>query len=140
MNDHDPGAAADRPGMAPPSPPTDGPVPPGPGSPGAGTPSTARPTDASPAGPAGPGWGWGWDRDAARAARRAERYARREARRAERGLGGAIWGVLLILIGAAVLGSELIPGFDWDIAWPAILIAIGILFVLASIRRPPVAP
>jgi hypothetical protein len=74
---------------------------------------------------------------ASHAARKAERQARREARRAEHGMGGSFWGVLLVIVGAGILGSELIPGFDWDLAWPTVLIALGILLVVASLRRAP---
>ena len=51
-------------------------------------------------------------------------------------VGGPLWGVLLVIVGAGILASELIPAFDWNLAWPTILIAFGILLVLASIRRP----
>ena len=44
---------------------------------------------------------------------------------------------MLVLIGAGILASELIPGFDWDVAWPATLVAFGILLIAASIRRAP---
>jgi hypothetical protein len=126
-----PGSTAATPG---PTAATPGPtVPPGPGptSPGVG---------AGPAPAAGgpPGWGsWPPGGAAGRDVRKAEHQARREAR-AERGIGGSIWGVLLVLIGAGLLASELIPGFDWDVAWPAVLVGFGILLVLASIRRTPI--
>jgi hypothetical protein len=128
--------------------PGGGPVPPGP-EPGApADPTPPGPTPAGPtAGPAnsGPGpaasWGaWTWGGSPAREARRAERRAQREARRAERGIGSAIWGVLLVLIGAGILASELLPGFDWDAAWPTVLVAFGILLIAASIRRAPAGP
>ena len=54
-------------------------------------------------------------------------------------MGGSFWGVLLVIVGAGILASELIPGFDWDLAWPTVLIAFGILLVVASIRRTPTA-
>jgi hypothetical protein len=134
MNPQDPADPPIGPGMTPGTPPADAPVadvvPPGP---------TGPPT--APAAPSGgqPAWTWGWDQDPRRAARRAERDARRAARRAERGFRGAIWGVVLVLIGLAILASELVPGFDWNVAWPAFLVAIGVLLMLASIRRPPAA-
>ena len=85
------------------------------------------------------GWpGWVPDRGSARAARRAERAARRAARRGERGLGMAIWGLLLVLLGAGILAAELVPGFDWDLAWPLAFVALGVVLVAGSIRRPPV--
>jgi len=96
----------------------------------------------SPSGPfAGDVTGWpGWvpDPGSARSARRAARAARREARRGERGLGTAIWGLLLVLLGAGILAAELVPGFDWDLAWPLAFVALGVVLVTGSIRRPPV--
>lgn len=112
-------------------------VPPGP------EPASATPASAPAPGlaPDAPSWGdWLSGDPGARAARKAERRARRDARRAERGMGGAFWGVLLMIVGAGILASELIPGFDWNLAWPAILIAFGVLLVLASIRRAPPVP
>jgi hypothetical protein len=47
---------------------------------------------------------------------------------------------LLVLIGAGILASELIPGFDWDSAWPTVLVAFGVLLIAASIRRAPAGP
>ena len=124
-----------------------GPVPPGP-EPSAPPPAPPGPTPPGPTpGPAAAGpdpaasWGaWTWGGSPAREARRAERRAQREARRSERGIGSAIWGVLLVLIGAGILASELIPGFDWDAAWPTVLVAFGILLIAASIRRAPAGP
>jgi hypothetical protein len=102
-------------------------------------PEPSVPAAGSTPAPGGSGaWG-GWlsGGASARATRREERQARRDARRAERGIGGAMWGILLVLIGLGLLGSELIPSFDWDLAWPAALVAFGILLVAASIRRTP---
>src|SRR5260221_12449564 len=122
-------------------------VPPGP------EPAVASFGPATPPGPApssgpapsptlsgGASWGdWLSGSPDTRAARKAERRARRDARRAERGWGGPFWGVLLVIIGAGFLASELIPAFDWNLAWPVVLIAFGVLLVAASMRRPPVA-
>jgi hypothetical protein len=102
------------------------------------TPVTPGPAPATPGeDPSAVRGGLLWSNSSSRDARRAERHAQREAHRAERGIGGAIWGVVLVLIGAGILASELIPGFDWDVAWPATLVAFGILLIAASIRRAP---
>lgn len=112
-------------------------VPPGPEpAPTAGAVPGPTPTGSS-AGDPGAWPGWGEDRGSARFARRADRAARREARRGERGLGAAIWGLLLILFGAGLLAAQLLPGFDWDLAWPLAFVAIGLVLVAGSIRRAP---
>ncbi len=127
----------EAPGPGPAVPPGPEPTPPPPGS----TPAPGLAPSPPPApGGAEPWGGWLWGGSSSRDARRAERHARREARRAERGMGGPFWGVLFVVAGAAILASELIPGFDWDLAWPALLIGLGILLVVASIRRPPAGP
>jgi hypothetical protein len=133
-----------RPGPEPTAPlPLAGPVPsfgstpptPGP------APATAGPIPPTSGRDASSDWGgWLWGGSSARDARRAERRAQREARRAERGIGSAIWGVVLVVIGAGILASELIPGFDWNVAWPATLVAFGVLLIAASIRRAPAGP
>jgi uncharacterized membrane protein YhaH (DUF805 family) len=39
------------------------------------------------------------------------------------------WGVILILIGvfALLVNLKIIPGWNWDLFWPLLLIALGIL-------------
>lgn len=112
-------------------------VPPGPeAAPAQGAIPGTMPPDSTAGGPGA--WpGWYPDRRSARSARHAERAARREARRGERGLGGAIWGLLLILFGVGLLAAQLLPGFDWDLAWPLAFVAIGMVLAIGSIRRAP---
>lgn len=130
----------DVPGPDPSVPPGPEPVDPTSGpTPTPGLTPTPAPSPASSPG-SGDAWG-GWlsGGSSSHDARRAERRARRDARRAERGMGGSFWGVLLVIAGAGILAAELVPGFDWELAWPVILIAFGVLLVAASIRRPQAA-
>jgi len=121
-------------GPASPGPPPVGP-PPGPGI-----------GPAQPAGLAGPsatrpGWSPGstaW-RDQRRAEKerfRADRARWRAERRASRSgqpdTSAAVGGVVLVLIGAAALATQLIPGFDWGRAWPIGLIIVGGLLLARS--------
>lgn len=122
-------------GTPPPGPNVGGAVPPGPEP---STPSTAGPIPPAPGG--GTGWGDWAGGPSWRDTRRAERHARREARRAERGIGSPWWGILLVLIGTGFLASELIPDFDWNMAWPAVLIACGVLLIAGALRRPAAGP
>jgi phage shock protein C len=75
-----------------------------------------------------------------RSAQDAERVARRAARRAAREQRGpdplvpAIIGVVLVGIGGVLLLQEWIP-IDWDLVWPLGLIAVGVLVLLAAVRR-----
>jgi phage shock protein C len=110
-----------------------------------GVPSAAEGDPVAP--PAGwaaapqPGSGWqpgatGW-----REARRAERDARRATRRAGRlerreggqGGGAILLGVLLILGGAYLLARDYLPALRLNLAWPVVLVAIGVLLVFRSI-------
>lgn len=69
----------------------------------------------------------------ARAARRAERAARR----AERGNGaGIVFGVILILVGGWFLLRTAIPTLDDRWLGPGVLVVIGLLLVVAAVRRP----
>ena len=43
-------------------------------------------------------------------------------------------------IGAGFLASELIPDFDWNLAWPGVLIACGVLLIAGALRRPVAGP
>lgn len=72
-----------------------------------------------------------------RTARRAARAARRAARYEHGGgMGAAIVGIVLVLVGAFFLAREWIPQLDFDWFWPIILIAIGVLTLVAAFRRP----
>lgn len=74
---------------------------------------------------------------------RAARRAARAARRAERGNGaGIVLGLILILVGAWFLAKDIIPGLDDKWFGPGILVVIGVLLVVAALRRqtpPPAA-
>ena len=71
----------------------------------------------------------------AREARRQARAARRAAR-GGRG-GGVVIGVLLVLAGAYFLIREYIPDVDVNWLWPAALVVLGVVIVLAAFRQSP---
>lgn len=90
--------------------------------------------DASGAGPAGtPG-----PAPVAGYAYPTSRAERRAARRAARGPSnaGVIFGLILIVVGGWFLLRNIVPWFDDRLFWPAILIVIGVLLVVAAMRRP----
>jgi phage shock protein C len=60
-----------------------------------------------------------------------DRY--RWGRRERRGSGGLVVGVILIVIGGIFLVREYVPALDWDRLWPIILIAVGVVLLLAAI-------
>ena len=71
-----------------------------------------------------------------REARRASRAARRAARRERRGnTGPVLIGSFLVLLGAFFLAREWWPQIDFDWLWPAMLIVLGVLVLVASVRR-----
>ena len=98
-------------------------------------PVAAEPAGAAGPGPVGPG-AWSDRVEARRAARAARRAAR-----AGRGNGsaGLVIGGLLVVIGVAFFARELMPTLDLDLFWPLGLIALGVVLVIASVRRDPVA-
>ena len=49
--------------------------------------------------------------------------------------GRVILGAILILIGGWALAREFIPGFNWGLLWPIGLVAIGVIILLAAVRR-----
>ena len=51
-----------------------------------------------------------------------------------RGQGWLIIGVVLIVGGAGALANEVLA-VDWELIWPAALIALGGLVVVAALRR-----
>jgi hypothetical protein len=76
-------------------------------------------------------------------ARAQARAARRAARRANHGpsSGGLVIGAILILVGGWFLLKDLLPNFDDALVGPALLIVLGLLLVVAAVRRPmPPAP
>ena len=73
----------------------------------------------------------------AREARRAAREARRAATGDRRSpTGGVVVGILFVLLGAFFLLREFLPQIRWDWFWPLILIAIGVLILVAAVGRP----
>jgi phage shock protein C len=95
--------------------------PPPPGSP---SPGPAAPANLSP-----------------REARRAARNARRAARRSGYGpgVGATIGGLILVVLGVYFLIAAVVPDLavDLDRAWPALLIGLGVILVVLSLRRTP---
>jgi phage shock protein C len=122
---------------AQPAAPSSSPPPPPPLSPtDVGTPAPAGGESPAPVVPlaassAPPDW---------RSARREARAARRAARRDHRGGPGSIGvliGALLVVAGIYFLVREYIPDIDLNWLWPAALIALGVVVLLAAFRRPP---
>jgi len=105
--------------------------PPGTTSPPSSDPATAPPPGAFAAGPA-PDW------RSQRAFERDQRRAARAARRAERGYdartGSIVVGAILVLIGVGFLVRQYLPSFDWDYVWPVVLVALGVVVILAALR------
>lgn len=77
----------------------------------------------------------------ARAAAVAAHEARVAARRASGGDRGAfpasvILGGFLIILGGFFLAREFLPSIDFDWFWPLVLVGLGVLLVVTSMRRP----
>jgi phage shock protein C len=77
----------------------------------------------------------------ARAAAQAAHDARVAARRAAGGERGAfpasvILGGFLIILGGFFLAREFLPSIDFDWFWPLVLVGLGVLLVVTSMRRP----
>jgi len=77
----------------------------------------------------------------ARAAALAAHEARVAARRASAGDRGGfpasvILGGFLIVLGGFFLAREFLPEIDFDWFWPLVLVGLGILLVVSSLRRP----
>lgn len=118
------------------------------------TPPAGESPDASQAGAPGavpgaaPGGAYGWSgwgnvppgdwraqRNAWRAQWRADRAAWRAQRRTyDPGWGTLIVGGILVLVGAAFLLRQAIPGFDADLVWPIIIILVGAVLLAGSFR------
>ncbi len=73
----------------------------------------------------------------------AERVAHREARRASRraaradrdGRGAAVFGAILVLVGAWFLARRYLPELDMDFLGPLVLIGLGVLLVVGALMR-----
>ena len=77
----------------------------------------------------------------ARAAALAAHDARVAARRASGGDRGSfpasvILGGFLIILGGFFLAREFLPSIDFDWFWPLVLVGLGVLLVVTSMRRP----
>jgi phage shock protein PspC (stress-responsive transcriptional regulator) len=75
------------------------------------------------------------------AARRAAREARAAARRASGGdrstfPASVILGGFLIILGGFFLAREFLPQIDFDWFWPLVIVGLGVLLVVTSMRRP----
>jgi phage shock protein C len=105
-----------------------------PGAPAApvGDPAAAPPPNTFASTPPASDW------RAQRYAEREQRRAARAARRAERGSDGRtgtiIVGAILVLLGVGFLVRQYLPSFDWDYVWPAVLVALGVVVILAALR------
>ena len=72
-----------------------------------------------------------------------ERVAHREARRASRraaradrdGRGAAVFGVILVLVGAWFLARRYLPELDMDFLGPLVLIGLGVLLLVGALIR-----
>ncbi len=74
--------------------------------------------------------------------RHEERQARRAARRAARAehrdpTGALILGLILIVVGGYFLVRAYIPAIDADRAWPVLIVLLGAVLLVGSIRRSP---
>jgi phage shock protein C len=88
----------------------------------------AAPADASAPGPS-PAWGAGWDASGRPASGETDQHAR-DAR-----TGAVVGGLVLVGLGLAFLLAQVAPQLDWGIVGPVLLIALGVILVLASFRR-----
>jgi phage shock protein PspC (stress-responsive transcriptional regulator) len=57
-------------------------------------------------------------------------------RRRSSGGGSLIFGLILVGLGAWFLIREYVPQIDTDLLWPIGLVVLGIVLVVASLRRP----
>ena len=51
------------------------------------------------------------------------------------GNAGVLVGIGLVLIGAWFLVREYLPEIDWGLIWPLVLVAVGALILVTSMRR-----
>jgi thiol:disulfide interchange protein len=65
----------------------------------------------------------------------------RAERRAERGASGAIiFGLILVLVGAFFLVEMYVPSVDAGRLWPGVLVIVGVVLLIGSIRPGPRTP
>jgi phage shock protein C len=48
------------------------------------------------------------------------------------GLGGIVFGLILVLIGGAFLLRQAVPSIDFDVLWPAVVICLGVVLLVAA--------
>ena len=56
--------------------------------------------------------------------------------RLSRGGPSVVVGVVLVALGAWFLLRRFIPAIDADLVWPALLVLLGVVLVIASLRGP----
>ena len=111
---------------------------PGTGAPGTGAPGTGAPGTGSPGWGGGWwGDDWRWQRRQERWQRRAERWQQRQADghyHRDRGAPGLVFGLILIIGGGLLAWHQIDPSFDLGLTWPVLVIAVGAILVGSSIR------
>ena len=48
---------------------------------------------------------------------------------------GVVVGIVLVLIGLWFLLREYLPDFDWGLVWPLVVVGVGVLILVTSMRR-----
>jgi phage shock protein PspC (stress-responsive transcriptional regulator) len=104
------------------------------GDPAYGTPNAVG-FGAAPGQPPAPNAGWTGDWRSQRRQDRWQRRADRMEARKERGGPVLIFGLLLILVGGLLAWHQVDPNFDVNVTWPVVIVAIGLVLVVSSIRR-----
>jgi phage shock protein C len=57
------------------------------------------------------------------------------ARSVTAGNAGIVVGIGLVLLGVWFLVREYLPNIDWSLLWPLVLVGIGVLILITSMRR-----
>ena len=58
-----------------------------------------------------------------------------EPKHAADGRAGVVVGIGLVLIGLWFLLREYLPDFDWGLVWPLVVVGVGVLILVTSMRR-----
>jgi phage shock protein C len=98
------------------------------------TPVAMLPAAAPTASGAGQAPSWQDQRQAWRDERRAARHGNGD------GQAALLVGVILVLIGIYFLARTYLPALALDVSWPILLVAVGVLLLLGSVRRSPRSP
>lgn len=93
-------------------------------------PASAAPASAAPSTGDTPGGAAGTEADASVMSQQAA------PRRRSSGGGSLVFGLILVGVGAWFLIREYVPQIDTDLLWPIGLVVLGIVLVIASLRRP----